>query len=368
MIKHADIGIGIAGVEGTSAVASSDFALSQFRFLPRLLLVHGRLNHRRIAIMVNYIFYKTAFIVWALFLFGVYSEFSGQVILLDWMFQLHNLVYSSLPILVFAIFDYDFSAKTLSDHPEIYALTRFKQRHMHFAKAFFARHTSNLFFSYWDFFEWITISIIHGCICFFLCIYALNQPVSIDPSGVEYGVFDQGSVMYTAVIITTNLMLTFFFGSWTWLHHVAIWGSIALYFAAFAVFSASTIFDIGGASLLYTFYRLALLPAFWLILTCSVGACLIVTMLWQYGKSIFAVKAEQVWREAQVLGKLDKPADKRQANDDHKISMNEAASSPRVARQSSTSRLRDEDKPAQQPYTGSLFSYTPSIRRIRAST
>jgi magnesium-transporting ATPase (P-type) len=47
MIKQADIGVGIRGVEGTSAVASSDYAISQFRFLQRLLLVHGRLNYRR---------------------------------------------------------------------------------------------------------------------------------------------------------------------------------------------------------------------------------------------------------------------------------------------------------------------------------
>ena len=34
--------------------------IAQFRFLPRLLLVHGHLNYRRIGLLIMYIFYKVA--------------------------------------------------------------------------------------------------------------------------------------------------------------------------------------------------------------------------------------------------------------------------------------------------------------------
>jgi P-type E1-E2 ATPase len=77
MIKQADIGVGIRGVEGTSAVSSSDFSIAQFSFLKRLLLVHGRLNYRRICTLVCYIFYKSSLLVWTLFFFGIYSQWSG---------------------------------------------------------------------------------------------------------------------------------------------------------------------------------------------------------------------------------------------------------------------------------------------------
>jgi hypothetical protein len=43
------IGVGISGKEGKQAVNSSDFAISQFRFLRRLLLVHGRWDYRRMS-------------------------------------------------------------------------------------------------------------------------------------------------------------------------------------------------------------------------------------------------------------------------------------------------------------------------------
>ncbi|XP_022738677.1 putative phospholipid-transporting ATPase 9 isoform X2 [Durio zibethinus] len=51
MLQEADIGVGISGVEGMQAVMSSDIAIAQFRFLERLLLVHGHWCYRRISSM-----------------------------------------------------------------------------------------------------------------------------------------------------------------------------------------------------------------------------------------------------------------------------------------------------------------------------
>ena len=58
MIQKADVGVGIAGEEGRQAVMSSDYAIGQFRFLQRLILVHGRWSYRRIAEAIANFFYK----------------------------------------------------------------------------------------------------------------------------------------------------------------------------------------------------------------------------------------------------------------------------------------------------------------------
>jgi phospholipid-translocating ATPase len=58
MIQEAEIGVGIAGEEGRQAVMSSDYAIGQFKYLGRLLLVHGRWSYRRLAEMVANFFYK----------------------------------------------------------------------------------------------------------------------------------------------------------------------------------------------------------------------------------------------------------------------------------------------------------------------
>ena len=48
MIQEAHVGIGIAGKEGLQAARTSDWSIAQFRFLTKLLLVHGRWNYIRI--------------------------------------------------------------------------------------------------------------------------------------------------------------------------------------------------------------------------------------------------------------------------------------------------------------------------------
>lgn len=58
MIQEADVGVGIAGEEGRQAVMSSDYAIGQFRFLQRLLLVHGRWSYRRLGECTANFFYK----------------------------------------------------------------------------------------------------------------------------------------------------------------------------------------------------------------------------------------------------------------------------------------------------------------------
>merc|ERR1719375_868861 len=49
LLQTCDIGIGISGKEGKQAVNNSDFAIHQFRFLVKLLLVHGQANYYRLA-------------------------------------------------------------------------------------------------------------------------------------------------------------------------------------------------------------------------------------------------------------------------------------------------------------------------------
>jgi phospholipid-translocating ATPase len=67
MIQEANVGIGISGVEGRQAVMASDYSIAQFRFLRKLLLVHGRWSYLRTAEMIMGFFFKN--IVWTFVLF-----------------------------------------------------------------------------------------------------------------------------------------------------------------------------------------------------------------------------------------------------------------------------------------------------------
>jgi len=58
MIQAAHIGVGISGVEGLQAARSSDVAISQFKYLKKLLLVHGSWSYQRLSKLILYSFYK----------------------------------------------------------------------------------------------------------------------------------------------------------------------------------------------------------------------------------------------------------------------------------------------------------------------
>jgi phospholipid-translocating ATPase len=59
--------VGISGKEGAQAVLASDYAIAQFRFLKKLVLIHGRWSYIRVSEMILNFFYKNVVFVFASF-------------------------------------------------------------------------------------------------------------------------------------------------------------------------------------------------------------------------------------------------------------------------------------------------------------
>ncbi|XP_015266055.1 PREDICTED: phospholipid-transporting ATPase IK, partial [Gekko japonicus] len=120
MIKTADIGVGISGQEGMQAVQCSDYALAQFRYLQRLLFVHGRWSYLRICKFLRYFFYKTFAGMMAQIWFAFYTGFTAQPLFEGWFLALYNVFYTSYPVLCMGMFEQDVSAKKSLKFPELY--------------------------------------------------------------------------------------------------------------------------------------------------------------------------------------------------------------------------------------------------------
>lgn len=67
------------GKEGRQAVRCSDFAFARFRFLKRVLLVHGHWYYWRVSTLVQYFFYKNITFITPAVFFAVFSAYSTQV-------------------------------------------------------------------------------------------------------------------------------------------------------------------------------------------------------------------------------------------------------------------------------------------------
>ncbi|KAH6894066.1 hypothetical protein B0T10DRAFT_399522 [Thelonectria olida] len=120
MIQEADVGVGIAGVEGRQAAMSSDYAIAQFRFLQRLVLVHGRWSYRRLAESISNFFYKNMVWTFAIFWFEIFTDFD-MTYLFDYTYILmFNLFFTSVPVGIMGVLDQDVSDKVSLAVPQLY--------------------------------------------------------------------------------------------------------------------------------------------------------------------------------------------------------------------------------------------------------
>ena len=188
MIQGAHIGVGIAGKEGTQAVQSADYSISQFRYLQRLILIHGRWGYRRISWFICYYFYKNIAVVFTELCFAFMNGLSGQIYFLDWLPMLYNAFWTSWPCMFTFIFEQDIN----EEEALTYAAT-------------YQAGPRGLHFSYKTFWAWVLTSIWHGLCCFWLPLYGLS--LSVDSSGHDAGLWFTSTISFTLVIHVVTLKL-----------------------------------------------------------------------------------------------------------------------------------------------------------------
>lgn len=120
MIQEADVGVGIAGLEGRQAAMSSDYAIAQFRFLQRLVLVHGRWSYRRLAETIPNFFYKNMVWTFAIFWYQIYCNFDQTYVFEYTYIIMFNLFFTSLPVGIMGVLDQDVSDKVSLAVPQLY--------------------------------------------------------------------------------------------------------------------------------------------------------------------------------------------------------------------------------------------------------
>ena len=132
MITEANIGVGIYGEEGMSAVQASDFAIGEFQLLKRLLFIHGRTNLYRLSTMILYFFYKNFILSFSQFYYSTKCLSSGQTIIDDWYITCYNLVFTSIPLGVKALTDSDIDCNdkkhVTKNLPDLYKENRDKNK------------------------------------------------------------------------------------------------------------------------------------------------------------------------------------------------------------------------------------------------
>ncbi|XP_022715174.1 probable phospholipid-transporting ATPase 4 isoform X2 [Durio zibethinus] len=212
MIQEADIGVGISGVEGMQAVMASDFSVAQFRFLERLLVVHGHWCYKRIAQMVCYFFYKNIAFGLTLFYFEAFTGFSGQSVYDDWYMLLFNVVLTSLPVISLGVFEQDVSSEVCLQFPALYQ-----------------QGPRNLFFDWYRILGWMGNGLYSSLIIFFLNIIIFYDQ-AFRSGGQTADMAALGTTMFTCIIWALNCQIALTMSHFTWIQHLFIWGSIGTWY------------------------------------------------------------------------------------------------------------------------------------------
>ncbi|XP_077289353.1 ATPase phospholipid transporting 8A1 isoform X2 [Arctopsyche grandis] len=219
MIQRAAVGVGISGVEGLQAVCASDYSIAQFRFLLRLLLVHGAWNYSRMCKLILYSFYKNICLYVIELWFAIYSGWSGQILFERWTIGLYNVAFTAMPPFAIGIFDKVCTAETMLKHPELYASSQ-----------------NGTLFNVKVFWIWMFNALIHSVFLFWLPMYSAQHDV-VWNNGRDGGYLMLGNIVYTYVIVTVCFKAGLVTSSWTWVTYVAITGSLVMWFIFVAVYS-----------------------------------------------------------------------------------------------------------------------------------
>ncbi|WOL06845.1 phospholipid-transporting ATPase 1 [Canna indica] len=273
MIQMADVGVGICGQEGRQAVMASDFAMGQFRFLKRLLLVHGHWNYQRVGYLVLYNFYRNAVFVLMLFWYVLCAAFSTVSAVTDWSSVFYSVIYTSVPTIIVGILDKDLSYKTLLNFPKLYGAGHRQES-----------YNLHLF--------WITMldTLWQSLVLFYVPLFTYRNS-SID-------IWSMGSLWTISVVILVNVHLAMDIKRWVLVTHIATWGSIFISYLCMVILDSIPLFPN-----YWTIYHLATSRTYWLTILLTIILGLLPRFLCKLIYQIFWPSDVQIAREAEILRK-----------------------------------------------------------------
>ncbi|KAI0060491.1 calcium transporting ATPase [Artomyces pyxidatus] len=344
MIQAAHVGVGISGVEGLQAARSADIAISQFRYLKKLLLVHGAWSYQRLSKLILYSFYKNIVLYMTQFWYSFFNNFSGQIAYESWTLSLYNVVFTLLPPLVIGVFDQFVSARILDRYPQLYMLGQ-----------------QNAFFTKTAFWLWVANALYHSVVLFGFSVILFWGDLK-QSTGFDSGHWFWGTMLYLAVLLTVLGKAALVSDLWTKYTVAAIPGSFVftmLFLPLYIVVAPAIGFSLEYRNLdprLFTdgvfYFMLILVPVF----------CLSRDFVWKYYKRTYMPASYHI---AQEIQKYNIP-DYRPRQEQFQKAIKKVRAVQRMRRNRGFAFSQTED-PARQDQSRLIRAYDTSKSGARPS-
>ena len=300
MIQSASVGVGISGKEGRQAVLSSDFSIAQFKFLKRLLLVHGNYSYKRISKLILFSFMKNVALALSNFWFAIQTLYSGLLMYFGILFTLYNALFTTIPIVFVALYNQDVSTSILMRHASLY------HNGLH-----------NRSFNWGSFFGWCALGIWHAYVIFLVPFTSdgyyrdytksRENPDGYLYSDTTYGLWADGIAAYTYLVVASTAQVSLLTSNWTIYNALAVIGTLSFYFLF--IWFLSNLFGWTGLD----FYEsgkaygivLVLLkePWFWLGMILAVTSAILPNYILKAGRVLFYPEPSHLIREWNSIGR-----------------------------------------------------------------
>lgn len=165
-----------------------------------------------------YMFYKNLILVLPVWTVGWFSLFSGAMIYNNALLQLYNLAFTAIPIMWYAIFDWEHDKQTFLDQPKLYAIG------MH-----------DVYFNWFAFWRWFGYAFWQGIVIAIIVLSTFNFAQLID--GQQGGIYIEGNYMFYVVIIVVNIKVLISSFQYTFWMLFWIIASVLFYYACFILVS-----------------------------------------------------------------------------------------------------------------------------------
>ncbi|EKM52433.1 uncharacterized protein PHACADRAFT_126225 [Phanerochaete carnosa HHB-10118-sp] len=185
MIQAADVGVGIVGKEGKQASLAADFSVTQFSYLTKLLLWHGRNSYRRSAKLAQFVIHRGLIISIMQAVFSAIFYFAPIALYQGWLMAGYATVYTMAPVFSLVL-DRDVSEDLALLYPELYK-DLVKGRVL----------------SYKTFFMWLMISVYQGAAIMIMSLVLFeNEFLNIV------------SISFTALVLNELIMVALEITTW----------------------------------------------------------------------------------------------------------------------------------------------------------
>ncbi|KAK1253305.1 hypothetical protein MKX07_001382 [Trichoderma sp. CBMAI-0711] len=197
MIQASHVGIGISGREGLQAARIADYSIAQFRFLQKLLFVHGRWNYIRTGKYVLATFWKETFFYLIQAQFQRLNGYTGTSLYESWSLTLFNGAFTSLPVILLGIFDKDLRPATLLSVPELYTFGQQRKG-----------------FNLLQYLGWMAMAVAESVVVFYFVLEAFDKILFTEDNGL----YAMGTICFSVGVIFINVkLLVLEFHSKTWI-------------------------------------------------------------------------------------------------------------------------------------------------------